>query len=131
VERSAHRLLASAELDVVTTAGLEAMVRRRRRRRAEAGAEGGEEGGLGHGGSGEGMGGQRRRGRWAVRCEPLRLASVEGVVWIRVSKSWFGTTPAGSGFCNAEGAGVATICSFIRFYSLRSKSAPALSGLQP
>ena len=51
--RSAHRLLASAELDVVTAAGLEAMLRRRRRR-AEAGAEGGEEGGLGHGG-GEGM----------------------------------------------------------------------------
>lgn len=57
------RFLASAELDVVTAAGLEAMVRRRWWRRAEAGAERGEEGGLGHGGTGEGMGGQRRRGR--------------------------------------------------------------------
>lgn len=61
----AYRFLASAELDVVSASGLEAMVRRRWRRRAEAGAERGEEGGLGHGGSGsgEGKGGQRRLGR--------------------------------------------------------------------
>lgn len=58
---SAYRFLASAELDVVAAAGLEAMVRRRRRRRgAEAGAEGGEEGGLGHGGRKEEMGRQAK-----------------------------------------------------------------------
>jgi len=56
---SAYRFLASAELDVVAAAGLEAMVRRRRRG-AEAGAEGGEEGGLGHGGRKEEMGRQAK-----------------------------------------------------------------------
>jgi len=57
---SAYRFLASAELDVVAAAGLEAMVRRRRRRGAEAGAERGEEGGLGHGGTKEEMGRQAK-----------------------------------------------------------------------
>ena len=54
---SAYRFLASAELDVVAAAGLEAMVRRRG---AEAGAERGEEGGLGHGGTKEEMGRQAK-----------------------------------------------------------------------
>lgn len=59
-ERSAHRFLACAELDVEAAAGgLEVGERRRLRLRgAEAGAEGGEEGGLGHGGRG-GSGGKR------------------------------------------------------------------------
>jgi hypothetical protein len=68
---SAYRFLASAELDVVAAAGLEAMVRRRRRRGAEAGAEGGEEGGLGHGGRKEEMGRQAKAAPARSKVEKL------------------------------------------------------------
>jgi hypothetical protein len=70
VGASAYRFLASAELDVVAAAGLEAMVRRRRRG-AEAGAEGGEEGGLGHGGRKEEMGRQAKAAPARSKVEKL------------------------------------------------------------